>query len=71
MEKKLVIEIDGGYHDYIYEDDQIRQRKIEADGWTVIRFSNEDIIQDVDVVARAIARRLGMESKFLRRSESD
>jgi len=67
----LVIEIDGGYHDYILEDDQERQRKIEADGWAVIRFSNEDILEDVDAVARAIARRLGMEARFLRQNEGD
>ncbi len=67
----LVIEIDGGYHDYILEDDQERQKKIESDGWTVIRYTNEEILEDVDAVALAIARRLGMEAKFLRKNRID
>ena len=71
IDEKLVIEIDGGYHDYVYKDDQERQRKIEADGWTVIRFSNEEILEDVEAAARAIARRLGMETRFLRQNKSD
>ena len=68
IDEKLVIEIDGGYHDYILENDQERQKRIESDGWTVIRFSNEEILVDVEAVARAIARRPGMETSFLRRS---
>ena len=47
VEKKLVIEIDGGYHDYVYEDDESRQQKIESEGWDVIRCSNEDVLGDV------------------------
>lgn len=64
IEKKLVVEIDGGYHDYVHENDVTRQGKIEAAGWTVIRFSNEDILRDVEAVAIAIARHLEMEPEF-------
>lgn len=32
IEKKLVVEIDGGYHDYTYEDDVSRQEKIRCGG---------------------------------------
>jgi adenine-specific DNA-methyltransferase len=61
IEKKLVVEIDGGYHDYVYENDTSRQRRIEGEGWTVIRVSNEDVLGDVEAVATGIARRLGMD----------
>lgn len=64
IEKKLVVEIDGGYHDYVYEGDMTRQEKIEAEGWEVLRFSNEDVHSDVEAVAIAIARHLGLEPVF-------
>ncbi|MCA9212308.1 MAG: endonuclease domain-containing protein [Planctomycetales bacterium] len=62
--KKLVIEVDGGYHDFVYDDDKSRQVKIESEGWDVIRFSNEDVLDDVDAVAFAIAKHLGLEPEF-------
>ncbi len=64
VEKKLVVELDGGYHDYVYEDDISRQAKIKAAGWDVIRFSNKDVLDDVEAVAIAIARHLGLEPEF-------
>ena len=64
VEKRLIVEIDGGYHDDVYEDDRTRQEKLEALGWDVIRFSNEDVLSDVEAVAIAIARHLRLESEF-------
>jgi adenine-specific DNA-methyltransferase len=64
VEKQLVVEIDGGYHDYVYQHDQSRQQTIEAEGWHVIRFSNEDVLGDVEAVAIAIAKHMGMEPEF-------
>ena len=64
ISKKLVVEIDGGYHDFVYENDRSRQEKIEAEGWNVIRFSNEDVLDDVDAVAIAIAKQLGLQPEF-------
>jgi leucyl-tRNA synthetase len=57
-------ELDGGYHDYVYVDDKSRQEKIESAGWDVIRFSNEDVLDDVDAVAVGIAKHLGLEPVF-------
>ena len=67
IERKLVIEIDGGYHDYIYENDKSRQEKIEAEGWEVIRFSNEDVTDDVESGVIAIAKHFDLEPVFLGR----
>jgi very-short-patch-repair endonuclease len=64
IEKKLIIEIDGGYHDYVYAEDKSRQQKIESEGWDVVRFSNEDVLGDVEAVAVAIARHLELEPVF-------
>ena len=64
VEKRLAVEIDGGYHDYVDEKDEKRQKIIEALGWKVIRFSNEDVLDDVDSVAVAIAKSLGLEPTF-------
>ena len=52
VEKRLVLELDGGYHDMVFDADQSRQKKIEDEGWTVIRFSN------------AVARAAGVEPTF-------
>ena len=51
-EKKIVIEIDGGYH---LQDSQIirdanRTRFLEQMGYTVVRFSNEEVLMDTDNV---------------------
>lgn len=59
--KKLVVEVDGGYHDEVYEEDKSRQKEIEARGWNVIRFTNEEVLGDVEAVAIAIARSLDLE----------
>lgn len=61
IEKSLVIEIDGEYHDRTYEQDQHRQQQLEAAGWRVVRFSNADVLENVESVAIAIARLLGIE----------
>ena len=63
-EKNLVVEVDGGYHEYVEENDASRQKLIEAAGWRVLRFTNEEILDDVNAVAIAIARTLGLEAEF-------
>lgn len=61
IEKRLVVELDGGYHDVIVQQDRNRQQEIEEQGWAVVRFTNEDVLDDVDSVAIAIARAAGVE----------
>jgi very-short-patch-repair endonuclease len=70
VEHHLVVEIDGGYHDYIYESDLARQQHIEALGWMVIRFANEDILGDFESVAIAICKQLGLPFEYRRRAPS-
>ena len=67
-QKMLVIEIDGGYHENVGEDDRKRQSHLEALGWKVIRFSDRDVEEDAEAVARAIARELNLPYEFEARS---
>lgn len=66
--RQLVVELDGDYHDRIVEDDLRRQRYIEERGWSVIRFTNDDVMDDVEAVARHIAGQLGLTYTFNRRT---
>ena len=59
--QNLSIEIDGGYHEETEEKDRARQRYLEARGWQVIRFTNDEVLDDVHAVAVSIARQLGIE----------
>ena len=63
-ELQLVIEIDGGYHEAVEASDRSRQDYLEQEGWRVLRFTNEDVIDDVEAVAIAIAGQLGLELEF-------
>ena len=51
-EEGLVIEVDGGYHlERVQQhDDEVRQRWLEKMGYHVMRFSNEEILFDLDRV---------------------
>jgi very-short-patch-repair endonuclease len=51
---KLIIEVDGGQHSE--EQDAIRTRFLEAQGYRVIRFWNNDVLANTDGVLREIGR---------------
>lgn len=67
VERKVVIELDGGYHEERAVEDSTREAFLKSEGWRVIRFRNEDVLEDVDAVARSIARQMGVEPVFKRR----
>ena len=52
----LVIEVDGGYHAERQqaENDAIREEALEQMGFHVIRFTNEDVLYDIDNVLQQI-----------------
>ena len=60
LEKKLVIEVDGGYHNEPtqQQDDQMRTEFMESKGYTVIRFKNEEITYDLPKVIARIKEQL-------------
>ena len=65
---KLVVELDGDYHDHVQENDLRRQRYLEREGWNVIRFTNEDVLRDAEAVLRSIAARAGIPFSFQKRT---
>ncbi len=56
---KLAIEVDGGQHADNAADDE-RTRLIEAHGYRVIRFWNNDVLQNTDGVVLRIAEELAL-----------
>ena len=66
----LVVEIDGGYHDNVVDDDLKRQKHLEALGWKVIRFTDKDVEEDAEAVVREIARELNMRYEFKPRTST-
>ncbi|WNO55032.1 endonuclease domain-containing protein [Stakelama saccharophila] len=53
---KLVVEVDGGQHGWQSEQDRERTRFLEAKGYRVIRFWNNDVMERVGGVVSEIER---------------
>jgi very-short-patch-repair endonuclease len=51
---KLIVELDGGQHAEQVAYDEERTRVLSMCGWRVIRFGNNDALENIDGVARAI-----------------
>jgi len=58
--EKLVIELDGSIHDNkeIKEKDEIRQKGLESLGIKVIRFTTEEIMNNLESVLKRIEKNL-------------
>ncbi len=69
----LAIEVDGSSHDNTQEQDAIRQQELEQMGVRFLRFTNDEVIKDLNNVLRTIALwltntietegRIGLETK--------
>ena len=55
---KLAIEIDGGQHDWNAVADLARTRFIEARGFAVLRFWNNEVLENIEGVVATIERAL-------------
>ncbi|HUT48466.1 MAG TPA: DUF559 domain-containing protein [Alphaproteobacteria bacterium] len=53
-EAKLIIEVDGGQHAINAEADRRRTLRMEADGFRIIRFWNNDVLTNTGGVVEAI-----------------
>ena len=58
IEKKLIVEIDGGQHAERVDADNERTSYLENKGYKVIRFWNNDVLGSTDAVLDAILDRL-------------
>lgn len=56
FEKKLIIEVDGGYHDKPEqkEADVLRTEILNEFGYKIIRFKNEEVLGDIELVKEKI-----------------
>jgi leucyl-tRNA synthetase len=50
LEQKLIIEVDGGYHTQTKEYDDARTFVLNELGYSVIRFTNEEVLNDIKTV---------------------
>ena len=55
--KKLIIELDGGIHDSLdqIEYDNERSFELEEKGYKIIRFRNETVLNDINIVLEKIS----------------
>jgi very-short-patch-repair endonuclease len=60
--KKIVVEVDGSQHgaDHVADADRRRSEALEALGWTILRFWNDDVLRDMDGVCSHIVAAAGL-----------
>ena len=56
LERKLIIEVDGKYHESPEQKahDELRTHDLEAYGYTILRFTNEDVTYHLQTVINHI-----------------
>jgi len=54
LEHRLIIEIDGGQHAEQSEYDQVRDAWLRSEGYTVLRFWNNEVLQQMENVLEQI-----------------
>jgi adenine-specific DNA-methyltransferase len=58
LEAMLVVEVDGGQHNAHQEEDSKRTEYLEQSGFRVLRFWNNDVLNDIESVTAEIWREL-------------
>ena len=58
IERKLIVEIDGKIHEKQLEEDAIRTEQLNELGFKVIRYTNEQVISEIDKVIDSIKAEL-------------
>lgn len=53
-EHRLAVEVDGGVHDARHEQDDDRTAHLESYGYRVLRFRNEEVLENLPSVLRVI-----------------
>jgi very-short-patch-repair endonuclease len=57
FEKKLIIELDGGQHAQACAEDQERDNQLSGKGYTVLRFWNNEVVENLTGVLEVIRRK--------------
>ena len=58
LEKRLIIEVDGGQHSEQKAYDAERNVWLEEQGFRVLRFCNHEVLQEIEAVKEVIVRAL-------------
>lgn len=61
FKEQLIIELDGGQHTEQREYDESRSNWLRSQGFKIIRFWNNEVIENIEGVLMVIAKELGME----------
>src|SRR5699024_2450119 len=51
---KLIVEVDGYSHNFKYEEDRLRDKKLKSLGYTTVRFSEKEVRNDLGNVIRVL-----------------
>ena len=55
-DQRLVVEIDGGIHETQKDYDNKRETILKKNGLRIIRFSNQEVINDIDLVIQKLKK---------------
>jgi len=60
--QRLIVELDGSQHGESAQRlaDQLRSQRLSEDGWTILRFWNDDVLRDMDGVCSHIVAAAGL-----------
>jgi len=61
IEAKLIIEVDGGQHNEMQIQDNQRTAWLEAQGWKVLRFWNNEVLQNIEGVLVEVLNALALD----------
>ena len=59
--KKLIIELDGEYHENIRQEDQDREDFLQKHGFRVLRFTNDHVFDCIEWILQSIADELAID----------
>jgi very-short-patch-repair endonuclease len=54
LEKRLIVEVDGGQHNSHHADDERRNAWLEQQGFRVLRFWNNEVLQNIEGMKEVI-----------------
>ena len=61
LEKRLIVEVDGGQHAINEADDKIRDAWLEREGYRALRFWNNDVLSNRNGVLQRISEALAID----------
>ena|GEM_PF-4200021 len=57
---KVIVELEGNAHDIekVYLLDEVKEKLLEADGYKILRFKNEEVLKDLASVLQKIKKEI-------------